>query len=506
MSNFAKLLNEKHSSESLNPEFCHKLILALLADLAAIIKGQPHAIRRIIQTAILNGHLLIEGVPGQGKTKAVEAFAHAAGNLRFKWIQFRPDLLPGDLIGGRILDPDLSKGPKFKKVYGPLYAVIVIADEANRAPPKTQAACLQPMVSHLLARIDSEDQELETVYHPEDRKVLERLAGRYCFRCPIPSPDNPKRVPFMIFATQNPIEMDGTYPLGEAHTNRFTFMILMLPVARKAFKEVLYVNLPEPLELLHEGEPEPEVAQQIPDAGDALVREYVAEQQSTNDADDVLENPADPRGLALKSVIFWEWLRNELFAKENSAHYVFNSVQRGLFDRFALVLELTHFKAAERSSTSDVQEIEALNLGDEQQLRIRASVAQWLEGDDPPPVNGAAAWKTRLDIFKKAVRRMLASRLFEYVEHGASVRVLVDWPRAAISEAFIEEGPNFTLKRRHFRSTADDVMRHRITLTPQAKADNIKTVDLIHLLVDTILPDEKNLNDEIADDQIPFLP
>lgn len=164
----------------------------LKKEIAKVIVGQQMAIDEILISLLAGGHCLLEGVPGLAKTLMVSTLSKAL-DMKFKRIQFTPDLMPGDIVGTEILEEDHETGKKFFKFNrGPIFANIVLADEINRTPPKTQAALLEAM------------QEYKVTY-----------AGT--------NYDLPK--PFLIIATQNPIEQAGTYPLPEAQLDRFLLYI-----------------------------------------------------------------------------------------------------------------------------------------------------------------------------------------------------------------------------------------------------------------------------------------
>lgn len=159
----------------------------LSAEIKKVIIGQDQIIKEVIIAIFSNGHCLLVGVPGLAKTLLVNTIAQILG-LKYKRIQFTPDLMPSDIIGTEILDKERN----FKFIKGPVFANIILADEINRTPPKTQAALLEAM---------------------QERTVT--VAGiQYIL-------DNP----FFVLATQNPIEQEGTYPLPEAQLDRFMFNI-----------------------------------------------------------------------------------------------------------------------------------------------------------------------------------------------------------------------------------------------------------------------------------------
>ncbi len=156
-------------------------------EIGKVIVGQQEAVRLVVISIFSNGHALLVGVPGLAKTLLVNSIAKALG-LSFNRVQFTPDLMPSDIIGAEVLD----ESRHFKFVKGPIFANIVLADEINRTPPKTQAALLEAM---------------------QEKRVTN--AGQ--------SHELPK--PFFVLATQNPIEQEGTYPLPEAQLDRFMFNI-----------------------------------------------------------------------------------------------------------------------------------------------------------------------------------------------------------------------------------------------------------------------------------------
>ena len=176
-----------YSSDKEGIDALAKSYVSLKTEIAKVIVGQDDVVRGVIMSLFANGHSLLVGVPGLAKTLLVSTISDAL-DLDFKRIQFTPDLMPSDITGMEILDE--KRQFQFQK--GPLFSNIVLADEINRTPPKTQAALLEAM---------------------QERGVT--IAGT---RMPLPAP-------FFVLATQNPIEQEGTYPLPEAQLDRFMFNI-----------------------------------------------------------------------------------------------------------------------------------------------------------------------------------------------------------------------------------------------------------------------------------------
>ena len=164
----------------------------ILSEVRKVIVGQDQVIDELLMALFANGHCLLVGVPGLAKTLLISSLAKVL-DLKFSRIQFTPDLMPSDITGTEILEEDRTTGRRvFKFVQGPIFANVVLADEINRTPPKTQAALLQAM---------------------QERQVT---AGGQTFDL---------APPFFVLATQNPIEQEGTYPLPEAQLDRFMFRV-----------------------------------------------------------------------------------------------------------------------------------------------------------------------------------------------------------------------------------------------------------------------------------------
>src|SRR3954454_15451342 len=162
------------------------------AEIGKIIIGQEKVLDQLLMAIFCRGHALLVGVPGLAKTLMVSTLAQAL-DLSFKRIQFTPDLMPTDITGTEVIQDDpVTRQRMFKFLPGPIFANILLADEINRTPPKTQAALLESM---------------------QERKAS--IGGN----------DHPMKDPFFVLATQNPIEQEGTYRLPEAQLDRFLFMI-----------------------------------------------------------------------------------------------------------------------------------------------------------------------------------------------------------------------------------------------------------------------------------------
>jgi MoxR-like ATPase len=176
----------------IDPDKVTELAQSLETELARLIVGQKELVRDTVIALIAGGHMLLEGVPGLGKTVLVRSLGQAL-KLSFARIQFTPDLMPADIVGTNIIREEKGRR-EFQYQAGPLFANLVLADEINRATPKTQSALLEAM---------------------QERTVTVGTETR-----PLPNP-------FLVLATQNPIELEGTYPLPEAQLDRFFFKALV---------------------------------------------------------------------------------------------------------------------------------------------------------------------------------------------------------------------------------------------------------------------------------------
>lgn len=177
-------------------------ILALRDEVAKVVVGQEGTLSGVVAALLVRGHILLEGVPGTAKTLLVKAVA-AALDLDFKRLQFTPDLMPSDVIGQVIFEP---REGSFRFRQGPVFTNLLLADEINRTPPKAQAALLESM---------------------EERQVS------------IEGATHPLPQPFVVVATQNPVEYEGTYPLPEAQLDRFLFKLLVGYPSLEQEQEVL---------------------------------------------------------------------------------------------------------------------------------------------------------------------------------------------------------------------------------------------------------------------------
>jgi MoxR-like ATPase len=197
---------DKKQDTPVNVEDIRKVSRAILNEVGKIIVGKRDVLRNVLVSLLSKGHILLEGVPGVAKTELAKAFATTLG-CEFRRIQFTPDLLPSDILGSVIFDQQKAQ---FYLRKGPIFANILLADEINRAPPKTQAALLESM------------QEMQVTIEGKTNILPQ---------------------PFLVLATQNPLEQEGTYPLPEAQIDRFLFRIIVdYPTEKEEIELLLRKN------------------------------------------------------------------------------------------------------------------------------------------------------------------------------------------------------------------------------------------------------------------------
>ncbi len=240
-----------------NVEQQAQFVNRLRHQVAQVIVGQQYLLDRLLVGLLANGHVLIEGVPGLAKTTAVNTMARAM-DCQFKRIQFTPDLLPADLIGTLVYNP---KSGEFTTKKGPIFGNIILADEINRAPAKVQSALLEAM---------------------QERQVT---IGDETFQLPNP---------FMVMATQNPIEQEGTYPLPEAQVDRFMLKVKITYPTKAEEREIM-----DRVNMLHAPKVETVVTrQEILEAREVVNSIYV-DDKAKNYIVDIVQATRDPQAYGL---------------------------------------------------------------------------------------------------------------------------------------------------------------------------------------------------------------
>lgn len=301
-----------------------QFITRLRSEVGRVIVGQQYMIDRLLVGLLANGHVLLEGVPGLAKTTAVNTLARAMA-CAFKRIQFTPDLLPADLIGTLVYNP---KSGEFTTKKGPLFGNIILADEINRAPAKVQSALLEAM---------------------QERQIT---IGDETFRL---------EEPFMVLATQNPIEQEGTYPLPEAQVDRFMLKLKVTYPSRTEEREIM-----SRVDLLHEMEVAPVVTkQEILDAREVVNRIYVDE-KAKNYIVDIVHATRNPDAFGLKVAHLIEYgasPRASLYLQQGARALAFlqgegnvfpNDVKQVAMDVLRHRVRVTYEAEAENITSEDV--------------------------------------------------------------------------------------------------------------------------------------------------------
>ena len=301
-----------------------QFVTRLRTEIGRVIVGQQYMVDRLLAGMLANGHVLIEGVPGLAKTTAVNTLARAMA-CAFKRIQFTPDLLPADLIGTLVYNP---KSGEFTTKKGPIFGNIILADEINRAPAKVQSALLEAM------------QERQVTIGEETYRLEE---------------------PFMVLATQNPIEQEGTYPLPEAQVDRFMLKLKISYPSRAEEREIM-----NRVDLLHETRVSPVVTrQEILEAREVVNRIYVDE-KAKNYIVDIVHATRNPDAFGLKIAHLIEYgasPRASLYLQQGARALAFlqgegnvfpNDVKQIAMDVLRHRVRVTYEAEAENISSEDV--------------------------------------------------------------------------------------------------------------------------------------------------------
>jgi MoxR-like ATPase len=445
MSEFIKNLREKTNSlktdEYLEYNQCSELIQGLLATLNSEgknnikIVGQNEMNHRLVSALLLNEHVLLEGLPGVAKTTAVKNLANEMC-LFFNRIQFIPDMQPSDLIGKNEIV--LKKGKQNKNEFdmewheGPLFANFILADEINRAPSKVQAALLEAMGEK---QITPFGKEKRMIRHPKVEEYIKSYKSPKGFK-KYSKIDfhHLNSTQFSVFATMNPIEIEGTYPLSEAQIDRFCYKTIIRYPDYKYLQDIT--------DLVFERQHRQEENYRIKSSSTISSADYP-------DKDDYF-----------LSFCFLQHCRSHIFStnqdndtEEEKPKKQYRHIEGKLIEQINKIVYYSNFKNSEAQNNQ---------INDPEQFVLRANMDKDVQAE-----------------------KLRNEDIFKFIESGSSPRGAENLLKASLVEAFINGIDKVSEK--HIRTTAYDVLRHRIRLTIQAKTQHVTSEDVIDLLLDTFL-------------------
>ncbi len=386
------------------------------------IIGQEEMNERLVMALILNEHILLEGLPGVAKTTAIKNMANETA-LFFNRVQFIPDMQPSDLIGKRDLKLEVDK-EHFQThwVDGPLFTNLLLADEINRAPAKVQAALLEAMGER---QITPFGQQTKIIRYAKEYGYIE---NHYTppFGTDKIDPLNKNAVQFNVFATMNPIEQEGTYPLSEAQVDRFCFKTLIYYPNKLTLKQISM----------------------------KVLQDY---QLSFQAVEEVKKSDEERMQDQITSLYFLRECRKKIFERDGQGG--FRYMKPDMIEKIANIVYFSNYKLQSGSATNPYA---AYN--DPEQLEIRMNMMK--------PENEKA-------------KQLATNDLFRYIESGSSPRAQESLIKASLCQAFMDGDQMATEK--HLRKIIYDVMRHRIRMNIQARTQKTTSIDVINTLMETFL-------------------
>lgn len=436
------------------------------------IKGQNEMIRILLMALVLNEHVLLEGLPGVGKTEIIKWIAHVTG-LPFTRVQFIPDMLPSDLIGKERIDVEklnYHKPDAVKWVSGPIFSSLVLADEINRAPSKVQAALLEAMGEKQVTPFGKSSRPVLSPLHQAALELWPQLFNDQCFSkkesargllntpvIPIPA-ERRDLTQFTVFATMNPIEQEGTYPLSEAQLDRFCFKTLVpYPPREEYIKIQSIVNCGE----------KPADAAEI-NLSVEVCREYFE------------KHPKHMIPVLLPVYFFLKSRANilpvkingdqicedPLLWKESPSVDSKDSRIREENDQLQRIHDIVYMTNARRTSSSNVQ-------GDSGWYdREQINMLRYIERATP-------------EGRKKRLREIWDAEHCQYVKAGASPRGFLKLPAVAACRALIKGQP--ILDDTDIKEVVHDVLRHRIHMDVHARLAGVTAEDVINNVCEILM-------------------
>jgi MoxR-like ATPase len=384
------------------------------------IAGQEEMNERLVMAMILNEHILLEGLPGTAKTTAIKNLAQEVG-LFFNRVQFIPDMQPSDLIGKRDLKLEADKEHfETEWVDGPLFTNFLLADEINRAPSRVQAALLEAIGEK---QITPFGQRTKVIRY---NKEFEYLNNDYSppYGGEKIDPANRSAIQFNVFATMNPIELEGTYPLSEAQIDRFCFKTI-----------VHYPNIDT-----------------LSTISMKVLQDY---NQSFADLSVDKQTEAEKKEDHLRGLYFLRECRRAIFERDKDGS--FKHIKQDMIDKISYIIYFSNFQIVEKGQAKGYTR-------SPEQLEIRLNMLK--------------------QQYSKA-QRLADNDLFRYIDSGASPRGQENLVKASLCQAFLE-GDQLA-NEKHIERVIHDVLRHRIRVNIQAKALNLDSTDVINELLEIFL-------------------
>jgi len=429
-------------AKDLSRDDCKRIIHETKDSLNERIKGQEEMIHTILLALIINEHVLLEGLPGVGKTIMIEATSEAMG-LPFQRVQFIPDMLPSDLIGRDYLDPILlqqGKQDAIQWINGPLFASMVLADEINRAPSKVQAALLEAMGEQQITPFGKNKKMVRSPIHEAAIQVWYEKKEEGLFKLKKIYPSEINCTQFNVFATMNPIEQEGTYPLSEAQLDRFCFKV-----------NVDYPNINVYSDIIdsvfrHEEKPiKPNVIY-----GQGNLEQYY----------EYFQNNEDDMEPVLAPLYFFMKCRDHIFGHykdKNTSTTLWNELKGHHNQYLEKIFDLIYFSSYKEHPNSNRE-----------------------------TYYGMKNHFIQVDYKKRKEDRKYSNftEYLNYVKTGASPRGVIKLTKAVLGDMLINDDSDIS---ENIKKNAYNILKHRIRLDVKARLKGITTLDIIDRLCETIL-------------------
>jgi MoxR-like ATPase len=452
---------------------------AIEASFRERIVGQDEMLHKLLLALVLDEHVLLEGLPGVGKTEIVKWVAHVTG-LPFQRVQFIPDMLPSDLIGKDKIEPaklqlltspdkdERLEGAKdaVKWHNGPLFCSLVLADEINRAPSKVQAALLEAMGENQITPFGQAARPVYSAIHEAAYQVWAETdrgkRGEGMLGLPaIPHRQRRDLAQFTVFATMNPIEQEGTYPLSEAQLDRFCFKVLV-PYPSRAGRD----NYWDITRVVYKPDAPPPVVE-----SQHAVEHYVA----------YFLNHKPELEPVLFPVYFFLKCRSLILPTKIGDRELHPAVEtvygKAMAERQQMmkIMDLVYATNIQGMSSSRVRTAKPLYAQPEQ-MDIMAYINEMLLGTPEERARG------------EALNTVRHSPHCKYVKAGASPRGFLKLAKAALAEAFLDPtNDGRVLADRHIWRNAYDVLRHRVHMDVQARIEQRDSTDVIRVACESVL-------------------